>query len=675
MRDNFGVPHTYRVETGAIGRTPFAYRAEEVMTRHVALLIAMTGRVMGLLSFCLPTGCGRENTDSAVENAFVHNPRTGDVAEQVFAPNPMCTMPSAWDPEVGMPSSAAVSQLSPSGTSLRIGVTLTNPHSASLQNGVLVGPAIDISCRLATKLQLPIEFKSYGDLPSFLAAFRANAFEVGFSFDPLLADTDLAVANPYVGVPNTYAVLSDSPFMSVNDLDQPGVKIGVMTGNSPAVYLAQHLKYATLLTFAPGGALNALLAGQVDAAASGRPALTTFVTTGPGKGKARIMPDNIFYAMLAPFMHLNNADGICYLRDYIEAAKTSGLIYQALNLITPPVFPSGSIVAPAMPTCTPFVKCQNVTVPADGSCHASASINAGSDDADSDLAGCTQSPAGSYALGTTPVTLTCTDTEGLTSTCMANVTVVDTTPPVIACPDDQTLECTAEGAMASFVPTVTDNCGTASVQCTPPAGTTFSEDAAPTAVSCIAVDTSSNQVACGFQITVQDTLPPVVTPKLEADGFSATLWPPNHSYHTVTLTDCIQSVADQCDGALPVGGTILRVTSDEPESGVGEDDDGTCDDIVLVDSTTVKLRAERSDESDGRVYSIFALISDDHGNQAPLTCKVQVQPHHKKAAVEGAAAYCVGQGCGSVPGNGPLCRHDGDDGDRGDDGNTRQGHR
>jgi hypothetical protein len=169
---------------------------------------------------------------------------------------------------------------------------------------------------------------------------------------------------------------------------------------------------------------------------------------------------------------------------------------------------------------------------------------------------------------------------------------------------------------------------------------------------------------------VQDTLPPVVTPKVEPNGFSATLWPPNHRYSTVTLSDCIQSVADQCDGALPVRGTILRVTSDEAEGGAFEDCDGTCNDIVLVDSTAVQLRAERSDESDGRVYSIFAMINDDHGNQAPLTCRVQVPRSHKKSAVEGAAAYCVGQDCGSVPGKGPRCRSDDDD-NRGDDGNTR----
>jgi len=81
----------------------------------------------------------------------------------------------------------------------------------------------------------------------------------------------------------------------------------------------------------------------------------------------------------------------------------------------------------------------------------------------------------------------------------------------------------------------------------------------------------------------------------------------------------------------------------------------------------VKLRAERSDESDGRVYSIFALINDDHGNKAPLTCRVQVPRSRKKSAVEGTAVYCVGQGCGSVPGNNPSCRRR-DDGDRDDGG-------
>jgi len=48
---------------------------------------------IGLVSLCLPTGCAPEGTDSAGENVFVHNPKTGGIAEDVFVPNPLCTMP------------------------------------------------------------------------------------------------------------------------------------------------------------------------------------------------------------------------------------------------------------------------------------------------------------------------------------------------------------------------------------------------------------------------------------------------------------------------------------------------------------------------------------------------------------------------------------------------------
>src|SRR5207302_10160716 len=104
--------------------------------------------------------------------------------------------------------------------------------------------------------------------------------------------------------------------------------IGSMTGNAPSVYLARNLKFAKLVTFTGAGAQTALLAGAIDAVASGRTALTTFANV--NSSKVRILPDNIFYAMLAPFMHLNNAEGGCYLSDFLEAAKGSGLIVAAL---------------------------------------------------------------------------------------------------------------------------------------------------------------------------------------------------------------------------------------------------------------------------------------------------------------------------------------------------------
>ncbi|NBD11886.1 MULTISPECIES: hypothetical protein [Corallococcus] len=79
----------------------------------------------------------------------------------------------------------------------------------------------------------------------------------------------------------------------------------------------------------------------------------------------------------------------------------------------------------------PVALCKNVTVVAGASCAAPASIDNGSYDSDlfPQPLSREQSPAGPYAPGVTPVTLTLSDGMD-TATCAATVTVVDATAPV-----------------------------------------------------------------------------------------------------------------------------------------------------------------------------------------------------------------------------------------------------
>jgi len=617
---------------------------------------------IGLLTFVLLTACTPETSRSTPERAFAPRSKTSSLSEAEFVPNPPCTMPSTWDPQVGPPSAAALAQLAPQGK-LRVGVYTGNGTVGSLANGVISGPAVDVACRLAASFNLPLELTAETTVPLLLADYTALKWDIGFSIDPnVVANVppDVAYVHAFAAAEQTYLVPAGSPFLSVNDVDRPGVMISVLSGTGTEIYLAKHLQFATLLRFANNNdAFNALKNGQVDAFAIGRAGATMF-NANWGAGNGRILPDNYTLIVQYPFMKNSNGDGICYLTDYIEAAKTSGLLTQALARSPPPTI--GRAAPPSLPGCSPNARCHDVIVSADNSCHGSASIDLGSDDPDSDLAGCTQSPGAPYALGTTPVTLTCIDVEGLTSSCSATVTVVDTTPPAIVCPADQTLECSAGGAVAKFAPTVTDNCG-ASVTCTPPSGASISEDT-PTAATCVAVDGSGNQASCAFTITVQDTLGPSVRTRADANGFIASLWPPNHTYHMVSLADCIKEAVDACDGAT-VTSTIINVTSDEPESGKGDD---TCNNIVIVDGTRVQLRAERNGNGDGRVYSISAVVTDDDGNATPVTCKVEVRKHRcGEPAVANAAAYCVGQDCGAVPGHDPHCKQQEEGNDDGDD--------
>jgi trimeric autotransporter adhesin len=79
----------------------------------------------------------------------------------------------------------------------------------------------------------------------------------------------------------------------------------------------------------------------------------------------------------------------------------------------------------------PEAICQDVTVAADATCSAPASVDGGSFDPDGDDLTCTPVPPGPYPLGTTSVELTCTDPFGASDTCPATVEVVDLTPPEI----------------------------------------------------------------------------------------------------------------------------------------------------------------------------------------------------------------------------------------------------
>lgn len=112
----------------------------------------------------------------------------------------------------------------------------------------------------------------------------------------------------------------------------------------------------------------------------------------------------------------------------------------------------------------PIALCQDVTVAADGSCAASANVDAGSYDPDGDALTITQDPPGPYGVGVHPVTLTVTDPLGASSSCNATVTVTDETGPVISCNAPATI--TPPDAPISFTATASDACGAATVQVT-----------------------------------------------------------------------------------------------------------------------------------------------------------------------------------------------------------------
>ncbi|MCA0757054.1 PKD domain-containing protein [Paenibacillus sp. N4] len=115
-----------------------------------------------------------------------------------------------------------------------------------------------------------------------------------------------------------------------------------------------------------------------------------------------------------------------------------------------------------------------------------------------------------------------------------------------------------------------------------------------------------------------DTTAPALTVSLD----HGTLWPPNHKMVDITAT---LDFADAASGIASF--ELTSITSSEPDDGLGDGD--TANDIQGADygtpDTKFSLRAERSGQGTGRVYTVTYTITDKAGNQSVQSVTLKVQ--------------------------------------------------
>jgi hypothetical protein len=239
-------------------------------------------------------------------------------------------------------------------------------------------------------------------------------------------------------------------------------------------------------------------------------------------------------------------------------------------------------------------------------------------------------------------TYTATDGAGLTASASQTITVIDNTLPAITCPANITVNAPSGSCSASVTFTVmaSDNCSVPTVVTSKASGSVFS--LGTTTVLATATDAAGNSRSCSFTVTVKDVGAPVIT----TNGQTIALWPPNHKYKTVQITDLVASASDLCDPSINISSVrIAKVTSDEPDNSGG--DGNTTHDIVIAgDCKSVQLRSERMGGSNGRVYTITFKVTDASGNSATATAKVVVDhSQNGSGAVDDGPQYTVLSGC------------------------------
>lgn len=107
-------------------------------------------------------------------------------------------------------------------------------------------------------------------------------------------------------------------------------------------------------------------------------------------------------------------------------------------------------------------------------------------------------------------------------------------------------------------------------------------------------------------------------PDLDVTLDKTVLWPPNHKYVAVTAS------VEATDASGTAEWELVSVTSNEPDDAPGTHDGSTVDDIVIIDATHFRLRAERSSEGAGRTYTVTYRATDLVGNTSTVSRTVHV---------------------------------------------------
>jgi polar amino acid transport system substrate-binding protein len=228
--------------------------------------------------------------------------------------------------------------LAPDGV-LRAAINLGNPVLAQGTAAAPAGVTVDIARAIGARLGLPVELACFDAARDSLAAVTSGQAGICFlGIEPARAG-EIAFTAPYVLIEGVYAVSERSPLITVEDVDRPGVRVGVKRGSAYDLFLTRTLRHAAVVRGSEG--TTEFLAGNLEAAAGVREPMTAFVASRPG---LRLIEGR--------FMQIRQAVGtaasrrpetVSFLHALVEELKSDGFVAESLRRSgqTAPVAPPG----------------------------------------------------------------------------------------------------------------------------------------------------------------------------------------------------------------------------------------------------------------------------------------------------------------------------------------------
>lgn len=224
----------------------------------------------------------------------------------------------------------ALSELTVPAT-LRVGINLGNILlvTGTSPNGDPEGVAPDMAAAVAERLGVAVSYVTY-DTPGEVAdAVERDEWDIGLiAVEPKRAEK-IAFCDAYVEIEATYLVPEGSPLQSIEDVDQPGVRIAVSDRAAYDLYLTRTLKHGELHR-AKGlpGAFRLFVTEKLDALAGLVPALKENSKSLPG---SRVLDGRYTTVRQAMGTKPESTALKAFVEQVIAESKASGLVAELID--------------------------------------------------------------------------------------------------------------------------------------------------------------------------------------------------------------------------------------------------------------------------------------------------------------------------------------------------------
>jgi polar amino acid transport system substrate-binding protein len=217
--------------------------------------------------------------------------------------------------------------LAPTGH-LRVGVYPGSPTSMVVDPATKQthGIAHDLGQEFANRLEVPVEYVTFQRVADIVTAVKNSEIDFTVTNATAARANDVSFSPPLIAIELGYLVPASSPILKADDIDRPGLRIGVTKGSTSERTLPAKFKNATIVAAESVKlAIGMLNRSEIDLYATNKPTLFEMSDAMPD---ARILDGNWGLEHMAVAIPRGREQAMPFVAAFVRDVQSNGLLEQ-----------------------------------------------------------------------------------------------------------------------------------------------------------------------------------------------------------------------------------------------------------------------------------------------------------------------------------------------------------